>query len=54
MKVGEASFSYRKKDGSIRNARGTLVGHGDPPFFRRGYVNYYDLDADGWRMFGRD
>ncbi len=54
MKAGEASFSYRKKDGSIRKARGTLVGHGDPPFFRRGYINYYDLDADGWRMFGRD
>lgn len=54
MKAGEANFSYRKKDGSIRNARGTLIGHGKPSFFRKGYISYYDLDSDDWRMFNPD
>lgn len=54
MDNGEAEFSYRTTDGSIRKARGTRVGHGKAPFTRKGYVSYYDLDKNGWRMFGID
>ena len=56
----EVKFSYWKKDGSIREARGTLnsevygkdnepTGSGRP--VPENQVRYYDLDAQGWRSF---
>ena len=57
-------FSYRKKDGTTRNAKGTLVrekmdmgdgtlwepvGKGLPE--KDEYVRYWDLDSMGWRQF---
>ena len=54
----EVKFSYWKKDGSIREAKGTLnseiygkdnepTGTGRP--VPENQVRYYDLDAQGWR-----
>ena len=56
----EVKFSYWKKDGSVREARGTLnsevygkdneptgSGHSVP----ENQVRYYDLDTQGWRSF---
>ena len=56
----EVKFSYWKKDGSIREARGTLnsevygkdnepTGSGRP--IPENQVRYYDLDVQGWRSF---
>ena len=56
----EVKFSYWKKDGSVREARGTLnsevygkdnepTGSGRP--VPENQVRYYDLDAQGWRSF---
>jgi len=56
---GTAHFLYRKKDGSIRKAWGTLVekvvvnntnGYGEP----KRYYNcqaYFDIEAQSWRSF---
>lgn len=57
---GEVKFSYYKKDGSVREARGTLnpniygkehepTGNGHP--VPENQIRYYDLDAQGWRSF---
>ena len=57
---GVVEFSYRKKDGSIRTARGTLNGGYIPEEHLPkgdGYVSpdnvqrYYDLNSEGWRSF---
>ena len=56
----EVKFSYWKKDGSVREARGTLnsevygkdnepTGNGRP--IPENQVRYYDLDVQGWRSF---
>ena len=57
-------FQYRKKDGTIRDAEGTLdrskmdlgdgtlwepVGKGLPE--KPGWVRYWDLKSMGWRQF---
>jgi len=49
---GVVSFSYLKKDGSTRKAKGTLMnasikGTGRGVNYR--VFTYYDLDANGWR-----
>ena len=67
LRTGAYRFSYFKKDGSIREARGTLCMDLIPEEHRplRGYdtdaalvpVNsfrYYDLIAGGWRSFRLD
>ncbi|MDD6552172.1 MAG: SH3 beta-barrel fold-containing protein [Prevotellaceae bacterium] len=53
---GIVSFTYRKKDGSIRHAEGTLygVGHTIKGTNRNqcSYtLKYYDVDCKGWRCF---
>ena len=60
MHYGEATFTYLKKDGSERMARGTLnikvmgeenypkgVDYNKNPDVTR----YYDLNSEGWRSF---
>ena len=68
LSSGIYRFSYLKKDGSIREARGTLdlsripAEHqpkplsGAPDVRPESYetFRYYDLDADGWRSFRLD
>lgn len=60
LRKREVKFSYWKKDGSVREARGTLnsevygkdnepTGSGRP--VTENQVRYYDLDAQGWRSF---
>lgn len=61
MKHSIVSFSYRKKDGSLRNAKGTLSesiikdrggempkGTGETP---SDTFPYWDIEAEGWRCF---
>jgi len=60
MKAGKLSFSYVKKDGSLRPATGTtsptLTGYTFRPDSEKRnysplYVRYYDLKAKGFRQF---
>ena len=59
LKNGEVSFTYRKKDGSTRTARGTtkldiVPEHHQP---KGGFSDtdnvcrYFDLNSEGWRSF---
>ena len=57
---GEVSFTYLKKDGSERTARGTLnvqvMGEENSPkgmdYNKNDDVTrYYDLNSNGWRSF---
>lgn len=56
---GEVTFEYKKKDGTIRTARGTLNGGMIPsenwpkqaPTSAPDNVRYWDLDSEGWRSF---
>ena len=60
LHTGVVEFSYKKKDGSIRTAKGTLnakhipeehvpknTGYEAPV----GVQRYYDLNSEGWRSF---
>lgn len=59
---GVVDFQYKKKDGSIRNATGTLkselINHtgcgGENIPKRYGYFTYFDLDANAFRCFHPD
>ena len=50
-------FVYSKTDGTIRIARGTIPADGPAADMaartakQRAVVNYFDVDADGWRSF---
>lgn len=57
MRKGNSYFSYTKKDGTIRNAVGTIINapdydeekiskHSNPLI-----VYYYDVDKEAWRCF---
>lgn len=56
---GEATFQYRKLDGTLRNARGTINETLIPSEKRAksevatdGPIqNYFDLEANDWRAF---
>lgn len=63
---GEVTFSYKKKDGSVREARGTLKAEllpkvevtktdDEKPKKKRvvaeDVICYYDLDKASWRSF---
>jgi len=53
MKAETVSFQFKKKDGTIRNAHGTLLGVevkgvGTPCYKT---VSYFDVDKQGWRGF---
>lgn len=60
MHDGEVNFTYQKKDGSERTARGTLnvqvMGEENSPkgidYNKNDDVTrYYDLNSNGWRSF---
>ena len=57
---GIVEFKYKKKDGSIRDAKGTLniniMGNENAPTSSGHNVSdtnirYYDLNSNGWRSF---
>ena len=62
LREGEVNFSFTKKDGSIRNARGTLnfdfipetqhpSGNNDKPVNN---LRFFDLENEGWRSLAAD
>lgn len=66
LKVGEVKFKFTKKDGTIREARGTTCpdllpkvepkeGEEDKPKkvikLSQNVTRYYDLDKEQWRSF---
>ncbi len=61
MLKGKVNFIYKKKDGSIRNAEGTLCPDLIPPVMqskeKKEYpstCNYWDFGANDWRAFIKD
>lgn len=60
LSSGDVRFTYRKKDGTEREAYGTRntdiitlndampSGNGSE---KNGVITYYDIDAKGWRSF---
>ena len=57
---GIVEFKYKKKDGSIRDAKGTLnidvMGNENAPTgsghnVSDANIRYYDLNSNGWRSF---
>lgn len=60
LRNGVVEFSYEKKDGTIREAKGTLnsevYGKEHEPKgtgfeVPENIIKYYDLDKEGWRSF---
>ena len=61
LRKGVVTFSYWKKDGTIREAKGTLNDlfipldkrpkGNTPPSGGWGALNYFDLDRNDWRSF---
>lgn len=63
LRLGIEVFKYKKKDGTIREARGTLnediiaendgtpSGNGASHNYSDDVIRYYDLDKNGWRSF---
>lgn len=55
MMVGNASFKFRKVDGSIREAIGTLTvkyeSKGNGKHVPVDSMMYYDIEANGFRSF---
>lgn len=63
MSKSVVNFKYQKKDGSIREAKGTTNpllftsnyiakgGYGPSEY---GFVSYWDVNANGWRCFDPD
>jgi len=56
----EVSFKYYKKDGTIRDAKGTLnseiYGKENEPIgsgktIPENQIRYYDINSNGWRSF---
>lgn len=63
MRNGVVEFSYKKKDGSTRLAKGTLnfdvMGEENQPKTGVDYdsndtTRYFDVDSNGWRSFKND
>lgn len=63
MRTGVVEFSYTKKDGSTRVAKGTLnfdvMGEENKPKNGIGYnsentTRYFDINSNGWRSFKND
>ena len=60
LKKGIVTFQYKKKDGTIRTAKGTtnvsiiednyIYKGGEGPS-RYGYTSYWDVDKNDWRCF---
>lgn len=63
MANGVVCFKYMKKDGTIREAKGTtnpktvsanyVVKGGVGPS-KAGYISYWDMDKNNWRCFDPD
>lgn len=60
MKVREVKFMYQKKDGSIRDTKGTLnseiYGKENEPIWSsktipENQIRYYDTNSKDWRSF---
>lgn len=63
LRLGIEVFQYKKKDGTIREARGTLnediinendgtpTGNGVNHNYSDDIIRYYDLDKKAWRSF---
>ena len=59
MKSETVSFVFKKKDGSIRQAKGTKSSLVVPKEFAPkgtgkvclSNINYFDVDSNGWRSF---
>ena len=54
MKAGVVSFTYRKKNGERRAAKGMFPSNPELKggrAFNASAVTYFDLDANGWRSF---
>lgn len=60
LRNGEARFTYKKKNGDERTARGTLkkeiYGEANEPkgtakSVPENQIRYFDLDSNGWRSF---
>lgn len=60
LSSGDVHFTYRKKDGTEREAYGTrnldiIIRHDALPsgngLEKSGVIAYYDLDSQGWRSF---
>lgn len=53
--LGVVLFKYKKVDGSIREAKGTLDGvppvKGTDKAKNWGNICYFDIEANGWRSF---
>ena len=67
LKNGIVEFSYKKKDGTIRNAKGTInpeivkeknenafASNGRTRSVPDNVQTYYDVVSDGWRTFIKD
>ena len=63
MRKGVVEFSYTKKDGSTRIAKGTLnfeiMGEENTPKSGVEYdsettTRYFDINSEGWRSFKND
>ena len=67
LKNGIVEFSYKKKDGTIRNAKGTLnpdivkeknenafTNNGRTRSVPDNVQTYYDVVSNGWRTFIKD
>lgn len=63
FKKGVVTFQYRKKDGTIRTAKGTTnksiitcnytpKGGNGPSTY--GYTSYWDVDKNDWRCFNEN
>lgn len=56
---GKVKFQYKKNDGSVRTAMGTLKSDlitkkpagGQNKVKGAGYITYFDLEKDWWRCF---
>ena len=56
---GKVKFQYKKNDGSVRTATGTLKSDlitkkpagGQNKVKGAGYITYFDLEKDWWRCF---
>lgn len=56
LRKGVVEFSYRKLDGTIRRAVGTLSSSIVPPtngggYQHRDYQTYYDVEKGSWRRY---
>ena len=63
LKAGVVTFQFKKKDGTIRTAKGTTnlgtinevysFKGGDGPS-KHGYTSYWDVEKEDWRCFNEN